>query len=107
MKKKRLTGYREYMEKHMRDPAFRRSLEQPDEDPYLEVAYRLLTLRDEKGWTQAQLGKKLGVSQQAVARLENPSYRGHSLKSLDRIAKACGMILKISFVPAASATGSS
>lgn len=95
---RKLYGFREWAEELMKDPKFRKSLEEPDEDPYLDVAFRLVNLREETGWTQADLGRKLGVSQQAVARLENPSYRGHSLKSLHKIAKAYGRLLKISFI---------
>ena len=97
MKKMKLTTHDEYKKRALRSPAFRKALSEPDEDPFLEVAYRLITLRDELGLTQAQLAKKIGISQQALARLESPHYKGHSVQSLNRVARACGRLLQISF----------
>lgn len=102
--KKRLAEFSEYKKRALKNPGLRRALAEPDEDPFLETAYRLITLRDEKGWTQAELARKLGISQQAVARLESPNYKGHSLNSLHKIAKVYGKKLQIAFVPANGST---
>lgn len=96
----KLTTFEEYKKRALKDPAFRKAMEEPDDDPFLEVAYRLISLRKEKGWTQAELARRIGLPQQAVARLESLSYKGHSLQSLWKIAKACGKKLQISFMPA-------
>lgn len=89
-----------YFKRALKEPAFRKALAEPDEDPFLEAAYRLITLREELGLTQKQLAKKIGISQQALARLESPNYKGHSLRSLHKIARACGKKLSIAFVTA-------
>ena len=94
----KLTTHTEYKKRALKSPALRKALAEPDDDPFLDVAYRLITLRDELGLTQAQLAKKIGISQQALARLESPHYKGHSLQSLNRIAQACGKLLQIRFV---------
>src|SRR5579864_5059006 len=98
--KTRLTTFQTYKKRALKDAAFRKAIEKSDDDPFLEVAYRLITLRKEKGWTQAELAKRIGLPQQAVARLESLNYKGHTLQSLLKIAKASGKKLKISFVPA-------
>lgn len=43
--------------------------------------------RKEKGWTQAQLGEALGISQQTVAQFEN-KRPPRKLETLERIADA-------------------
>ena len=72
-----LTTFDDYKKQTLKNPDFRQALEKPDDDPFLEV-----------------------VSQQALARLESLSYKGHSLRSLARIARACGKKLRIDFVRA-------
>ena len=98
--KTRLLTFDDYKKRALKDPRFRKALAGPSDDPFLDVAYSLITLRHEKGWTQAELARKIGITQQALARLESLSYKGHSLQSLLKIAKACGKKLQISFVPA-------
>lgn len=105
MKKMKLTTFDDYKKRALKSPSFRKALAEPDEDPFLEVAYRLITLRDELGLTQAQLAKKIGISQQALARLESPHYKGHSVQSLNRIAQACGRLLQINFVDPSAPSG--
>ena len=100
MKKMKLTTYEDFIRRALKSPSFRKALAEPDEDPFLEVAYRLITLREKLGLTQAQLAKKIGITQQGLARLESLSYKGHSLQSLNKIAQACGKRLQIQFVDA-------
>ena len=97
----KLTTFEEYKRRALGDLRVRQALAQPDDDPFLEVAYRLISLRKDRGWTQAELARKMRVSQQAVGRLESLNYRGHSLQSLHRVAEACGCHLRISFEPRA------
>ena len=100
MKKTKLTTFDDYQRRALKDPAFRKAMNEPDDDPFLEVAYRLIALRRGLGLTQAQLAKKIRVSQQALARLESLNYKGHSLQSLNKIAQACGKKLRIDFINA-------
>ena len=100
MKKMKLTTYEDYMRRALKSPSFRKALAEPDEDPFLEVAYRLIALREKLGLTQAQLADKIGISQQGLARLESMNYKGHTLQSLNKIARACGKKLRINFVDA-------
>jgi len=100
MKKMKLTTFDEWMKKSLKNPSFRKAMEEPDEDPFLEVSYRLITLRRKLGLTQAQLAKKVGLTQQGLARLESLNYKGHTLQSLNKIAQGLGKKLQIQFVDA-------
>ena len=53
----------------------------------MTVGERIKNARKKKGWSQAELGKELGVSQQMIAQFEN---RGHipKLETLQKIADA-------------------
>jgi hypothetical protein len=41
----------------------------------------------------------LGTKQQAIARLENPAYTGHSLSMIRRYADALGAIVDVRVIP--------
>ncbi len=51
-----------------------------------DVAVQLASLRKKAGLSQKELAKRVGTSQQQISRLESPSYRGHSLSMLRRVA---------------------
>jgi ribosome-binding protein aMBF1 (putative translation factor) len=97
-KKMKLVRFEDHHAEMMKDPAFRKALDEPDEDVFLETAYRLVMLRRKAGLTQAQLAKKMKTSQQVVARLESLNYKGHSLASLQKVAQALQKKIKIQFV---------
>ena len=98
MKKSKLLTFEEHKNRSLRDPKFRKVFEEPDEDIFIETAYQLIRLRKKAGLTQVQLAKKLRISQQAIARLESLSYKGHSLSTLQKIADAFHKRLKLQFV---------
>lgn len=95
--KQKLVDYREWRAKALRDPLVRKALEEED-DAAIDIALQLIRLREKHGWTQSQLARKLGTSQQAVARLESLSYAGYTLKVLEKIAGAFNKRLKVEFV---------
>lgn len=77
-----------------------RTLRRWGELPYWELdppGYLLRLAREDAGLTQAELGERLGISQQAVADAErwgaNPTAA-----SMRRWAQACGARLEIDFV---------
>lgn len=98
MKKMKLLTFDEWMRNALKSPSFRKAMEEPDDDPFLEISYRLITLRRKLGLTQAQLAKKVGISQQGLARLESLNYKGHTLQSLNKIAQGLGKKLQVQFV---------
>lgn len=72
-------------------------LEAPDQEIHAEVAQMIQNARREARLTQAELAQRIGTHQQAIARLEDPTYDGHSVRVLNRIARALRLRLSVSF----------
>lgn len=64
-----------------------------------QVAQDLYELRTKAGLTQEQLAKKVGTSRTVIARLEDADYRGHSVRMLEKIARALNHRVEIRFSP--------
>jgi ribosome-binding protein aMBF1 (putative translation factor) len=69
-----------------------------EESVNIRVARLIYEARTSAGLTQAQLAKRIGTRQPVIARLEDADYTGHSLTMLQRIAKALGASLAVSFI---------
>ena len=85
------------LEERLKDPEFKKAWEEPTGDVYLDTALGISMARREKKMSQSKLANKVGTSQQAIARLENPSYKGRSLSTLEKVAQALGKKLEIKF----------
>jgi transcriptional regulator with XRE-family HTH domain len=59
------------------------------------VAIQLASLRKSLGMSQKELAKQVGTSQQQISRLESPSYEGHSLSMLRRVAEVLGATVHV------------
>ena len=83
-------------EKWSRDPDY---LEAYDElGPEFALARSLIEARAGAGLTQAQLAARMETTQSVVARLE--SGRAHpSTRTLQKVARSTGTMLRISFEP--------
>src|ERR1700719_869234 len=68
---------------------FTRTLQQ------IDLALLVREMREDAGWTQAELATKVRTTQSVIARLEDAEYTGHSLRMLKRIATVCGVGLKL------------
>lgn len=75
----------------MKDPAFRAAYDALEEE--FALIRELIGARTKAKLSQAQVAKRMGTSQSAVARLE--SGRTPSLTSLRRYAKAVGRKVEI------------
>jgi transcriptional regulator with XRE-family HTH domain len=82
----------------IKDPEFKAHYE--EEKQALMLAIKIVELREKKGLSQQQLAKLMGTSQQAISRIESGEYEGFTLKTLEKIAEATGMRVKIEFVAA-------
>ena len=91
------TNFDIYLEQQLRDPAFARRFAQAGEA--WDVALQIAALRQQAGLSQKELARKLKTSQQQVSRLESPSYEGHSLSMLRRVAAALGATVRVAFEP--------
>ena len=89
MKKKN----KSWLEGKMQDPKFRKGFEEEVEK--LSIAEQIARLRIQAGLTQAQLAKKIGTTASAISRYENSEYDRYELRTLKRIAAACGGHLKL------------
>jgi DNA-binding XRE family transcriptional regulator len=70
----------------------------------LRIEQDLVALREERGLTQAQLARRLGVSQPAVAKIESGS-ENLTLRTLLRVVTALGGELTITIRPTAKVVG--
>jgi transcriptional regulator with XRE-family HTH domain len=64
-----------------------------------EVAHQIRRLRENKGWSQKELAKKVGCSQQAISAVEQPGYKSHSLPLLRRIAQVLDVQVVVALIP--------
>ena len=55
--------------------------------------------REAKGWSQKDLAKKVGCSQQAVSSVEQAGYKRHSLPLLRRIAAVLDADVVVALIP--------
>ena len=59
--------------------------------PVTPLALRLRPYRERKGWSQAELGRRSGVSQATISRIEAGNTNRVDLATVDRLAKALGV----------------
>ncbi|HET9853501.1 MAG TPA: helix-turn-helix transcriptional regulator [Methylomirabilota bacterium] len=64
----------------------------------LRLANEIVKLREEGKLSQAQLAKRIGTHQSAIARMEQSTYRGYTVATLAKIAAASGKHLVVRFV---------
>ncbi len=82
------TNFDLYLEEQLKDPEFTERFKKAGEA--WDVALKLASLRKASGLSQKELARRVGTSQQQISRLESPSYEGHSLSMLRRVAEVLG-----------------
>ena len=87
------TNFDKYLEKLLKDSDFAKRFKKAGQA--WDVALQLASLRKEAGLSQKELARKVGTSQQQISRLESPSYEGHSLSMLRRVAEVLGATLSV------------
>jgi transcriptional regulator with XRE-family HTH domain len=90
---KQKTNFDTYLEEQLKDAGFKERFERAGEA--WDVALKLAALCKEAGLSQKELAQKVGTTQQQISRLESPSYEGHSLSMLRRIASVLGATVHI------------
>jgi len=91
------TNFDRYLERKLQNADFRARFEAADQA--WDIALQLAALRQARGLTQKQVADLLGTKQQAIARLEDPMYTGHSLSMVRRYVEALGASLDVTVVP--------
>ncbi len=92
------TNFDRYLERKLRDADFRARFEAVEQA--WDIALQLAALRQARGLTQKQVADLLGTKQQAIARLEDPAYTGHSLSMIRKYVEALGANIDVTIVPA-------
>ena len=90
---RRRTNFDRYLQDQLRDPDFALRFKKAGEG--WDLAIQLATLRKESRLSQKELAKRVGTSQQQISRLESPSYEGHSLSMIRRVAEALGATVRV------------
>jgi len=98
MKQGKVRTFQSRLQADLKDPEFKAHYQ--EERQALKLAMRIAELREQKGLSQQELAKLMGTSQQAISRIESGEYEGFTLKTLEKIAEATGMRVKIEFVTA-------
>jgi transcriptional regulator with XRE-family HTH domain len=90
---KRKTNFDKYLEEQLKNKDFAARFEKAGEA--WDIALKLAALRKESGLSQKELAKRVGTTQQQISRLESPSYEGHSLSMLRRVAGFFGATVHV------------
>jgi DNA-binding XRE family transcriptional regulator len=98
MKKGKVRTFQSRLREDIKDPEFKTHYQ--EERQALKLAMKIAELRNQKGLSQQELAKLMGTSQQAISRIESGEYEGFTIKTLEKIAGATGMRVKIEFVAA-------
>jgi transcriptional regulator with XRE-family HTH domain len=94
---KRPTNLDRYLHDQLRDPDFALRFKKAGEA--WDLAVQLAALRKASGLSQKELAKRVGTSQQQISRLESPTYEGHSLSMIRRVAEALGARVRVEILP--------
>jgi ribosome-binding protein aMBF1 (putative translation factor) len=90
---RRQTNFDLYLEEQLKDPDFKERFRNAGEA--WDVAIQIASLRKKYGLSQKELAKRVRTSQQQISRLESPSYEGHSLSMLRRVAEVMGATVHV------------
>lgn len=88
-------GFSEYKKRLLEDSGVRAAYEELE--PEFELVASLIALRRERGMSQDELAVALGTRQPAIARIESGRYRGMSVATLEKLARALNARLVIRF----------
>ena len=94
-KKIKLEKFDHYMQQKLKDPEFNKNYE--IEKAKVAVAQRIAEMRQDSHLRQADLAKKMHVSQQFISQIESGQETNLTLDTLFKLAKSLGRNIKISF----------
>ena len=86
-------NFHQHKEKLLKSPKVRKEYDKLE--PEFQLAQSLITARLRKGWTQAELARRVGMQQPNIARLEGGNYDRVSLPTLKKIAQALGAKIQV------------
>ena len=62
-------------------------------------AFQIRGLREQRGWSQSELGQRAGMAQSRISVMEDANYSRFSLNTLKRLASAFDVALTVRFDP--------
>ena len=92
-----------YMDKLMKNKEFREKFDKEHQN--LCIGEHIARIRHQANLTQDALAKRTHTTKSAISRYENSDYKSYSIPLLNRIAEACGTVLKIDFVTKGTKNG--
>lgn len=95
MRKVRLEKIDSHLKEELKSKRFRKAY--GIERAKVALAQRIAELREEKHLKQAELARKLGVSQQFISQIETAQESNLTLDTLLRLARTLGRNVKITF----------
>ena len=90
------TRFDDFLNEQLKDPEIR--VEYEALQPEHAIIQTMSEARHKSGITQKELSKRTGIAQGDISKLENGNANP-SIRTLQRLAKGMGMILKIEFLP--------
>lgn len=90
------TKFNDFLQEQLQDSEFRKEYEalQPEH----AVVQAIIDARKNAGLTQKELSERTGIAQGDISKLENGNANP-SIRTLQRLAAAMGMTLKVEFLP--------
>lgn len=64
---------------------------------FASIALQIKALRQQRGWTQAELADRAGMKQSRISAMEQTSYQSWSIQTLKRLADAFDLPLLVKF----------
>ncbi len=90
-----MTTFNDFLKEQLKDPEIKAEYETLK--PEFAIIQAMIDARKLKGITQNELSERTGIAQGDISKLENGNGNP-SLKTLQRLARAMGMYLKIEFI---------
>lgn len=63
------------------------------------IAAQIFSLREARGWKQAEVAARAGMKQSRISDLEDPNYENYETRTLVKLASAFDVGLVVRFVP--------
>lgn len=95
-----MTKFNDFLNEQLQDPEVK--AEYDALEPEFAIIQAMIDARKAKGITQKELSERTGIAQGDISKLENGNGNP-SVRTLQRLANAMGMTLKIEFVPKTTA----
>lgn len=91
-----MTNFNDFLNEQLQDPEVK--AEYDALEPEYAIIQAMIDARKGKGITQKELSERTGIAQGDISKLENGNGNP-SIRTLQRLADAMGMTLRIEFVP--------